>query len=129
MEFYPFFRRPYYNIPNYNVPMQNDYASYQKYRENIRRSRMENIEKQRISQREAQNEEKIKQKNLSDETISKTNYEKNNSNKQVIKTFEMQKFMGLESDDILIIVLLLFLYNEGVRDNMLFLALILLLLT
>ena len=49
----------------------------------------------------------------------------NNSNNEFIEILGIKLF----TDDIIIICLIIFLYNEGVKDQFLFIALILLLLS
>lgn len=102
MDFFPFFRRPYY----YSEPWQNRYTynSYRTGKKNIKNQMPNN--------------------NIEQEKASK-----NNDVTDKYRDESCQQIMGFNSDDILIIVLLLFLYSEGVRDNILFIVLILLLLT
>lgn len=101
MDFFPFFRRPYY----YSEPWQNRYIynSYRTGRKNIKKQMQSNSEQDKAN--------------------------KNNNVTDRYRDESCQQIMGFNSDDILIIVLLLFLYSEGVRDNILFIVLILLLLT
>lgn len=102
MDFFPFFRRPYY----YTEPWQNRYI-YNPYR-----TGKKNIKNQTPNN------------NMGQEKVNT-----NNENASEYRDTARQQIMGFNSDDILIITLLLFLYNEGVRDNILFIVLILLLLT
>ena len=99
MEFFPFFRRPYYAESLHNQYMQSQYK--------MARDRIE------MQKRRQQNTDINANENYSNS--------RDNPNSQ--------KIMGFNSDDVLIILLLLFLYDEGVRDNLLFVVLILLLLT
>lgn len=103
MEFFPFFRRPYYAESLHNQYMQRQYQ--------MARDRIET--QKRIQKNSKQNTDINANENYSNS--------RDNPNSQ--------KIMGFNSDDVLIILLLLFLYNEGVRDNLLFVVLILLLLT
>lgn len=64
---------------------------------------------------------------------TKTHYN-NNENESVLENSEDRTYfeiMGIKLyfDDILLICLIFFLYNEGVQDEMLFMALVLLLLS
>ncbi len=111
MEFSPYFRRPPYYYPSgrYN---RNYYGSYK--RPNY----------------DYQNKEKeVKKEEISDDTRSKKNdeniYSKKSQEEPIFEVFGLNLYF----DDILIIALIFFLYNEGVRDNMLFVSLILLLLS
>ncbi len=68
-------------------------------------------------------------KNIKKQMTNNREQDKVNTNNESTRDTSCQQIMGFNSDDILIIVLLLFLYSEGVRDNILFIVLILLLLT
>ena len=63
---------------------------------------------------------------------AKINQDKKNQDNEIFNDYNSQIFniMGitLHFDDLLIIFLLFFLYSEGVKDDMLFIALLLLLL-
>lgn len=59
-----------------------------------------------------------------------TNEQKNNSKKQLDENYFFELFgLKLYFDDILLICLIFFLYQEGVKDDELFISLILLLLS
>lgn len=65
------------------------------------------------------------EKNKSDEYINHNSSDSMRHEKPVFELFGIQLFF----DDILLISLIFFLYNEGVKDQSLFVALILLLLS
>lgn len=113
MEMFPFFRGPYYYA--HNRYMREPY-NVQK-REEVKNQRQDYLENRRIKQ----NEEKK-------ETIGHTGINKRietNGEKPIFEIFGIKLYF----DDILLIALIFFLYNEGVEDNLLFVSLILLLLT
>ena len=79
--------------------------------------------------------EKSNKNNMTSKDISKKNLSSNVSKKNInIKKEEpniLFEIFGLKLyfDDVLLICLIFFLYNEGVKDDYLFIALILLLLS
>lgn len=126
MEFFPF-RRPYY------------YYTGDRYR-NMQYSSNPNL----INQRKSSNEQLLENTQTESSQAyrngeqTKRNQSFNQEEKRTLKHDEIEQkenpifeIFGIKLffDDILIIALIFFLYNEGVRDNLLFIALILLLLS
>ena len=114
MDFFPFFRRPYYYYENPRY-MRNPY-----YNNNTLNYHKE---------KETMNYTSPKKDKVQPEPEGRTNLQDTRKNKedstQVFEIFGIKLYF----DDILIIALIFFLYNEGVRDNLLFISLILLLLS
>lgn len=113
MDMFPFFRRPYYYYarnnyinPNYNIENE-DKRKNQRQDYINSNSRKNNEEDKRRGNTERK--EKIQ---LQGET-------------HIFEIFGIKLYF----DDILLIALIFFLYNEGVEDNLLFISLILLLLS
>lgn len=114
MEMFPFFRRPYYYYARNNY-MNSTY----------------NLENPDKAQKQGQN--------YINSSYKKNNEEENKKRGQTEKKgkIELQgeapifEIFGIKLyfDDILLIALIFFLYNEGVEDNLLFISLILLLLS
>lgn len=103
MEPFPFFRRPYYyyNMGNrYNHINNSQKIQYQ-----------EEIQKKQEVKKEQEKSEYSEVRHVGEEPI--------------FEIFGIKLFF----DDILIVALIFFLYNEGVEDNLLFISLILLLLS
>lgn len=118
MEFFPFFRRPYYY---YN---QNMYLNQKRYNQ-------ERIQEERES-RARQNQEQSLQNSANRKKEIRIADKKTENNRTIQKDDEPAfEIFGIKLyfDDILIIALIFFLYNEGVRDNFLFISLILILLS
>lgn len=114
MDFFPFFRRPYYyyQSPRYvKAPYYNSNISNYQKEKNADSSAYSISSKGQPEPRERTNPQDTKE-NRKDEM-------------QVFEIFGIKLYF----DDILIIALIFFLYNEGVRDNLLFISLILLLLS
>ncbi len=111
MEFLPFFRRPYYyqdrygRIPYGTYNVQSNSKQEQEYNRQMYQKQEQAKVKEKLKQSEANNR-------LSEE-------------EPIFEIFGIK----LHFDDILIIALIFFLYNEGVKDNYLFISLILLLLS
>lgn len=106
MEYYPFFPRPYY----YRNYVRRDYPE-----ENPQNRPNGGPNRIYVTKQNAQEEcQSAKIQNL-----SKPNED------PIFEIFGIRLFL----DDILIISLIFFLYNEGVRDNLLFVSLILILLS
>lgn len=104
---------PYFGFPN---PYYRNYNYYHNYN------------KQNINDYHTANARKSSKKETSQQSIppKETHEEsRNNSEKPFLDLFGIKLYF----DDILLISLIFFLYNEGVKDEGLFLALILLLLT
>lgn len=110
MEYYPFFPRPYY------------------YRNYARREYPEGNLQNRsgyLPNRE-QNRTYVNKQNIQEERKSTKFGNPSKPNEDpIFEIFGIRLFL----DDILIISLIFFLYNEGVRDNLLFVSLILILLS
>ena len=72
----------------------------------------------------------LKKTNIQNEHY-KNEYNINSKNQNLSEENTIFEFLGikLHSDDIILICLIFFLYNEGVKDEFLFIALILLLLS
>lgn len=68
---------------------------------------------------------------LSNKHINQTNFQNNNSQKESTNYTEYIDIFGikLQFDDILLILLIYFLYTDGIKDMYLFFILVLLLLT
>lgn len=130
MEPFPFFRRPYYYydqsryINQYNARNRANLRA----QENERRAEQE----KRGRQNQSYNTELIsKPKQKQTCNIGQSQDTTRISTQALIEDdFSLEIFgIKLYFDDILIIALIFFLYNEGVRDNFLFISLILLLLS
>lgn len=119
MDFYPFFRGPYYYTQNRY--MNQAYKNMQKREE----YRAKNLEGQ--TNKNAQNSHNLTNENKSQNRAVnvKNNWSSKYEESPIFEIFGIRLFF----DDILIISLIFFLYNEGVRDNLLFISLILILLS
>ncbi len=118
------FRMPYYyyggpRVPGGIRPNMNSRYGYER-RENMGSNSFNNEK----SYREEMDK---KQENLRKKTLEKQEATRG-FNEKVEPIFEIFG-IKLYFDDLLIIALIFFLYNEGVRDNLLFISLILLLLS
>lgn len=111
MEFFPFFRRPYYY---YN---KNGYINPSFYNQNVMRE-----EKQRQAN---YNKEEPRKDSIQAITSPKDTKRTSEDDNPLFEIFGIKLFF----DDVLIIALLFFLYNEGVEDKLLFISLILILLS
>ncbi len=114
MEMFPFFRRPYYYYQQ-NRYMNSPY----------------NVQKTQEGQNQRHDyikSQETKQNGEKKETIGHT---KQNERLGTNKDTSIFEIFGIKLyfDDILLIALIFFLYNEGVEDNFLFISLILLLLS
>ncbi len=117
MEFFPFFGRPYY----YN---QNRYMNgYYSRRQNTNKSQAY----------EEKYEQNLRDDRIKEKYSDSNHYNKCQQNRKPINNYDTPVFeifgIKLFFDDVLIIALIFFLYNEGVRDDMLFISLILILLS
>lgn len=132
MEPFPFFRRPYYYydqsryIKQYNARNRANLRA----QENERRAEQE----KRGRQNQSYNTElisKSKQNQKQTCNIGQSQDTSRISAQALIEDDFFLEIFGIKLyfDDILIIALIFFLYNEGVRDNFLFISLILLLLS
>ncbi len=130
MEPFPFFRRPYYYydqsryINQYNARNRANLRA----QENERRAEQE----KRGRQNQSYNTELIsKSKQKQTCNIGQSQDTTRISTQALIEDDFSLEIFGIKLcfDDILIIALIFFLYNEGVRDNFLFISLILLLLS
>lgn len=101
MDFFPNFGRPYYYNRYINPAYRNPYINADKTGE----------EQKRPSREEEQDRLKKDTKEKGEEPV--------------FEIFGLKLYF----DDVLIIALIFFLYNEGVRDNLLFISLILILLS
>lgn len=108
MEFPPFFRRPYYYYPQSNAYMNSHYNM----------ANMPNYQTMKQIHKEEKKEQINNKKDNADES-------KRVLDQQVFEIFGIKLYF----DDILLIALIFFLYNEGVEDNLLFISLVLLLLS
>ena len=115
MEFFPF-RRPYY------------YYARDRYR-NMQYEANPNIIKQTVNSNEQEKNNTYKEnREVNDSQAVNANVrgeDLSQKEKPIFEIFVIKLFF----DDILIVALIFFLYNEGVRDNLLFISLILLLLS
>ena len=102
-----FFRNPYSFYP-FSGFYRPQYGYYNKYQNDI-----------------SHNQKNDNKKNQPDEFISQNSSDFNQYKKPIFELFGIKLFF----DDVLIISLIFFLYNEGVKDQSLFIALILLLLS
>ncbi len=121
--FFPhFYPRPYYSYPqNANMNINNDFIKNKKSSQNAHvRNKVEphNNNSHHYKNRESNSHNNIIETNF--------NNELNNDNDG-----EFIEILGikLHQDDILLICLIFFLYQEGVKDEFLFIVLILLLLS
>ncbi len=126
MEFFPYFRRPYgynrmpyYNIYNQNKNMKPRQGAVQEDK-NIEFSK----QRQGINDYEKEQKEKIN-KSQKYARIEETRSDIDRLSEPIFEIFGIKLYF----DDILIVSLLFFLYNEGAEDNLLFISLILLLLS
>lgn len=106
-------RFPYFSFPN---PYYRNYNYYHNYNKTNIKSYNNTQERQPI------NQENFRQDILSEKQKAENRY---NSEKAFLDLFGIKLYF----DDILLISLIFFLYNEGVKDEGLFFALVLLLLT
>ena len=119
----PFFGYPFNNFYNYNSRRNNYYPYNIPYNKNINsvRSNSPNITPtmpEPLAVTEAMQSEQSR------------NYEKKDSSSEPFDSYFFEIFgLKLYFDDILLICLLFFLYEEGVKDQELFISLILLLLS
>ena len=130
MEPFPFFRRPYYYYDQSRYIKQYNARNRANLREQENERRAE--QEKRGHQNQSYNTELIskpKQKHTCN--IGQSQDTTRISTQALIEDdFSLEIFgIKLYFDDILIIALIFFLYNEGVRDNFLFISLILLLLS
>ncbi|MCI8620913.1 MAG: hypothetical protein HFJ50_03870 [Clostridia bacterium] len=125
MEFMPFFRRPYYyqnyTRNRYGQVSQNEVSYSQKTNQNLKSN-------QNLNSRGGQNKNNFYQEEMKETKTQNSRITKNQIEEQSDPIFEIFG-IKLYFDDILIVSLLFFLYSEGVEDNLLFIALILLLLS
>lgn len=119
MDFYPFFRGPYYYT-------QNRYMN-QAYRNMQKRGEYNGQNLGGQTSKSAQKSDNLinENKSQSREFNKKSNVSSKYGESPIFEIFGIKLFF----DDILIISLIFFLYNEGVRDNLLFISLILILLS
>ena len=109
---------PYYSRAYYRRPQGSNYYPYNSYYNSRYYNNINSNFPKNTSKREKNytNEEK---KQIEERASS------DNSEKELFEIFAIKLFF----DDILLICLIFFLYNEGVKDQYLFISLILLLLT
>lgn len=100
MPIFPNFSFPYF------YPYNRNYSYYNKHYKNTHSYNTENIEKQSCQ-------------------IENSNLATNSNDKPLFEIFGLKLYM----DDILILCLLYFLYEENVKDELLFIALLMLLLS
>lgn len=129
MEFMPFFRRPNYYPNYYQNYARNRYAkSSRETQSETNYSKGQNLKNNRNSnQTSFQNVEKAYTARETNETQSRL-LGQSKLEQEETPIFEIFG-IKLYFDDILLISLIFFLYSEGVEDNLLFIALILLLLS
>lgn len=115
----PISRFPFFYNPNYyNRPYYNNHSNYH--------STPQETSYINNSSNSDTNKKSEKENNLKD-----AEYKKNNSKSSINQDSYFFELFGLKlySDDILLICLIIFLYQEGVKDDELFISLILLLLS
>ena len=100
------------NLHNNIVPTAHSYNSSNKKHTIRNNNRTENVHSSRVDYEEIRSE-------------IKKNNSKSNSDNYFFELFGLKLYF----DDVLLICLIFFLYDEGVRDNELFISLILLLLS
>lgn len=109
----PYFNFPYFNTySRYGYRYPNSYYTYQ----NKKNSNVIDYESSHKSEKDTKNERLID---------APTGTVNNNDEIPLFQIFGIQLF----SDDLLLLALIFFLYQEGVKDQSLFIALILLLLS
>ena len=129
----PFFRFPFLYNPNY-------YNSYVNYRRNnlnnglnnrvlpnssnVNNFNQNNYKENSVNQNNY-NENGVNQNDYNENRTNKKNNSKSNNDNYFFELFGLKLYF----DDVLLICLIFFLYDEGVRDNELFISLILLLLS
>ena len=126
--FYPYHHSRYYPFNTYNrYSKSNYYNNVDNYKDqtNITRNN-KNVKNDKPLQNN-QNTKKSKKFNETIEFSKDSNYEKRNyqDNSAIIEIFGLKLYY----DDILLICLIFFLYNEGIKDDSLFTILVLLLLS
>ena len=111
-------------FPFFGFPRQNPNTYYANY---SRINNMKNGKKPyfpNVTQNDFRKQASVLNKNEKESNFDKNNYTSCNS-EEVFNVFGLKLYF----DDLLIISLLIFLYNEDIKDNSLYFALILLLLT
>ena len=118
----PFFpKRNYGYYQNYNYPFFP--YGYRTYRKDIKEDSKEDMDKNKASSQESYWTNNKKANDF--ETKRSQSSASSNDDRPVFEIFGIKLYF----DDILLISLIFFLYNEGVKDESLFIALILLLLS
>lgn len=121
MPSFPFFRLPF---PNFYSPYYNNYIKKTHYY-NLEKSNNNYIEQKKEHCKKSNNYKKTSSKYNSSNFDFITNLLNGNIDDPIFEILGIELYL----DDIIILGLLFILYKEGVQDEMLFLALILLLLT
>ena len=111
------------NSPNYNK--QNNFANSNSYNKNMSPDTQDTINNDRNNMETKNVKKRIPSKHSRIANFNISNLFNSNFDEPVLEIFDIKLYF----DDILILSLLLFLYKEGVNDEMLFICLILLLLT
>ena len=140
----PFFRFPFLYNPNY----YNSYVNYR--RNNLNNGVLPKSSNVNNFSQNDYNENSINQNNYKENSVNQNDYNKNSVNQNNFSSSDYNEnrtnkknnsksnndnyffeLFGLKLyfDDVLLICLIFFLYDEGVRDNELFISLILLLLS
>lgn len=132
--FFPhFYPRPYYNYPqnstkdvNYNNTV-NSNATYNSkhYNNSIYTNGNNNSYNSKLNSRENNRKKNFSDKHLKEKKENKEENKFIENDDTIFEIFGIK----LHFDDILLICLIFFLYNEGVKDEFLFIALVLLLLS
>ena len=130
----PFFRFPFLYNPNY----YNSYVNYR--RNNLNNGVLPKSSNVNNFSQNDYNENNVNQNNFSSSdynknSVNQNDYNENRTNKKNNSKSNNDNYffelfgLKLYFDDVLLICLIFFLYDEGVRDNELFISLILLLLS
>ena len=130
---YPFFGVPNFRRPHpyysYKIPNNTNYYSHK----NMQKPYSPNISDKKIEENIKYSSNNVQNKNfcINDVNISQNSSNSSNTSNSSDVSDECFEIFGLKLyfDDLLIIALLFFLYQEDVKDTYLYIALILLLLS
>lgn len=129
---YPFFYNPNYPLNQHKInyispPPSYTYKNQENNPNNVSNSAFAKNSNPSPNEKNAKNDEEIRK---TEEPRSNLANEKNNSKSKSETNYFFELFgLKLYFDDILLICLIFFLYQEGVKDDELFISLILLLLS
>lgn len=120
------FNLPFFNYP-YNYPYYRNYRNYNKYNSYYNNSNNSNnssiIEESVKSECETKKEKSITNSNRISNTINSILFSNYDSDQAIFEIFGIKLYL----DDLIILGLLFFLYQQNVKDEMLYIILFLLL--